>query len=469
MSEDAGTGGEVVYFSTKQAEEVGFEKFAKRQAALQGIHVLVLDHLCIGGAIPQDERGVIAEMCKDITQLDVSSNLFESLEDILDLVALLPKLRQLIINGNRLHRLKDPQGRTFGQLTDIHASGTLLNWTELSKLTRSFPGVKTLTAADNELTNLEAAKPTDHLIQLDLSGNKFQTLDDLENLSLCPNLALLILKHNRINSTLRPLSQTLEDIDLAYNEIAHWSFFDNLPTVCPALRHLRVSGNPLFSSLRAANGKQLTAEDSYMLTVARLPQLKTLNYSKITDKERLNAETFYISEIVAELRAAPAQKQVEVTKMHPRWQSLCKEYGEPVISREKRVEDLNPNTLAARLVKFTFVPGVSIPADKGRTWEVEVPKSFNTYALLGLVGKKLSLMPLTLRLMWETGEQDPVAQNDAYEGPEWWDSSEDEGEQQTNASKLLTREVELVAGTRTIGTYIEGGKARVRVELVPDS
>jgi hypothetical protein len=87
------------------------------------------------------------------------------------------------------------------------------------------------------------------------------------------------------------------------------------------------------------------------------------------------------------------------------------------------------------------------------------------YALLGRVGKRLEISPLKLRLIWETGERDPVRRGgDASDAPEWWDSSDEEDESAAG-SEWVAREVQLVAGTRMVGSYFEGRTARVRVEI----
>lgn len=98
-------------------------------------------------------------------------------------------------------------------------------------------------------------------------------------------------------------------------------------------------------------------------------------------------------------------------------------------------------------------------------WQVKIPKSFNVYSVLGMVGKRLSVMPLELRLIWETGERDPIGLNQDQTGIEEWDSDEEEdGDEIKIDENSVAREVELVAGTRTLGTYIEGREARVRIE-----
>lgn len=82
-----------------------------------------------------------------------------------------------------------------------------------------------------------------------------------------------------------------------------------------------------------------------------------------------------------------------------------------------------------------------------------------------------------LKLIWETGEIDPVARNlgnpgRVGEGRRIAEvESEDESESNDadrHAVKWVRREVELVDSTRPLGYWIEGRVALIRVELVQD-
>lgn len=157
---------------------------------------------------------------------------------------------------------------------------------------------------------------------------------------------------------------------------------------------------------------------------------------------------------------------------HPRFAELCEEYGEPVVQRKVKAGEVDPNSLAAGLVVVTFMlasgpnslNGV-LPSDG--TWTTRIPKSFSIYSVLGMVGKRLGIMPLDLRLVLETDERDPVGKSGGYVEPILWDSSDDESEggHQGADEAWIRREVELVAGTRALGTYIDGREARVKVEM----
>ncbi|CAK1356108.1 unnamed protein product [Cercospora beticola] len=467
MSDDASNLGATVYFSTKQAEEVGFQKFAKRQAALQGIHVLILDRMRIRHT-GNDEDDNIRETCKDITELDLTSNLFESLDEILNLIALLPKLAHLILDGNRFSVDSDKNARDFPRISSLSLSNTLLHRSgELLApiVARRFSRIKTLMIANDELSDAESLSPTDlpeTLTSLDLSNNYFMNLADLRQLSSCSHLTKVNLEKCQIKSAGQKgssISSSILDLDLAHNAINSWDVVDALPSAFPAMKQLRTTGNPIYKDMKSALGKPLMAEDGYMLTIARLPQLDMLNYSKITEKERLNAEKYYLNEITAELAGTAPEKRAEVLRRHSRWNALCEEYGEPSIPDQPKADSIDPRSLAARLVDVTFVF-----TDRPE-WQIRIPKSFNIYSVLGMVGKKLGVMPLELRLIWETGERDPIGLNQDQTGIEEWDSDEEEdGDETRVAENSVAREVELVAGTRTLGTYIEGREARVRVE-----
>jgi tubulin-specific chaperone E len=262
-------------------------------------------------------------------------------------------------------------------------------------------------------------------------------------------------------------STTVTEVDLSFNEIATWSFLDHLELVFPGLTSLRVSHNPLYANLQAADGRSLSAEDGYMLTLARMGRLKTLNYSPITDKERLNAESYYLSIIAKEINFAPESMREQVLASHPRYKWLCEEYGEPVLQRAGAVK---PNSLAARLIRFRFRLGERakelVGGDAKEGFEMELPMSFTVYSLLGVVGRRLGIAPWKCKLVWETGDWMPLGRSAGMQSIDEWDSdSLDEEDENQGPYNSVMREVEIIAGTRLVGTWIDGTEAIVRVEI----
>lgn len=206
-----------------------------------------------------------------------------------------------------------------------------------------------------------------------------------------------------------------------------------------------------------------------MFTIARISSLQSLNFIPITPSDRANAEMFYLSRIAKDLASVPESAEESVISQHPRYADLCKIYGEPDIIRR---EEVNPAFLEARLVSVTFY---HVKQDARRT--SRIPKSFDVYSVKGVAGKLFGLRPLGLRLIWETGEWDPVA--GYYEGD--GDSSEDEmeadevadvhmateeGETEGKPGRWVKREVELRDGPRQLGYCVDGLDVTIRVEDV---
>jgi hypothetical protein len=183
-----------------------------------------------------------------------------------------------------------------------------------------------------------------------------------------------------------------------------------------------------------------------------------LNHSPINPKERLNAESYYLSMIAKEVQFAPENMKDQILKSHPRYAWLCEEYGEPDV--ERKANAVNPNSLAARLLKVQFY----LAADKARTHDAEIPMSCTAYTVLGMVGKHFGIKPMEVRLLWETGDWMPAKSNVVGFDDDEWDS--DDSEDEAKMDRVM-REVEIVPGTRSIGTWIDGSEAIVRVDIKP--
>ena len=172
-------------------------------------------------------------------------------------------------------------------------------------------------------------------------------------------------------------------------------------------------------------------------------------------------------------------------------------HGPPTIQR-KKADEVNPNSLEARLINFTFSFAQQSQGPKADTTQIvktqKVPRSWDVYRVKAVVGRLFSVKPLGTRLIWETDEWDPVAEDD--------DEDQDEGQAENKANdekgwvtegvrvkgaaptsagadigtvavtaadlpkeKWIRREEELTDGTREVGFWVDGREARVRVEL----
>lgn len=371
------------------------------------------------------------------------------------------------------------------KVLELSLSNTLFTWQEIVHLACSFfPQLTSLVASNNEFTSISKSSLPQTLRILDLEDNDFTAITDIQALSGLPNLQRLSLRNNKIcrieggiavdanesdsiSLCGRDLNfpETLAEVDLSYNEISDWSFISHLHRVFFGMTSLRIAHNPLFQESQTPDGKPMTADDGYAITIARLPRLKSLNFSPVTAKERFNAETFYLSLIAAEIAVAPKGQEEAVTRNHWRYKELCKEYDDPVV---RKIEStVNPNSLAARLIKLHFRVTEKAVEQLREVIEVdftmEVPKSLQVYSVMGYVGKRLGVAPMKIKLVWETDEWDPIQEGSGSDDDA--DSSEYSNNSESHRN-MVKREVVIVAGTRAIGTWIDGSEARVRIELM---
>ncbi|KAF2637026.1 hypothetical protein P280DRAFT_458747 [Massarina eburnea CBS 473.64] len=471
-----------VRISGKEVEEVGFDKIRKKLAALSELKIVILDGLCMERPIARKGEGHdawpegltdVKDACPKAIELDLSRNLFEEWREIASICEQLPNLKGLRVDGTRFRDTtlslaeKKRCHAAFAAIKTLKLENTLLSWPSLTQLTHLFPSLTAFIASQNlytTLTQLHIPCPT--IKDLSLEENLLTDLSALQPLVQLPELRRLVLKSNNISAVATPtsavpvFSEKVTEVDLSYNEITSWSFIDALQHTFPGLTSLRISHNPLFTTLTTPDThRPLTPEDGYMLVLARLPLLQILNYSPVLPKERLNAESYYLSLIAKELASAPMAEEEAILKSHPRWKDLCEEYGEPAV---RRVEGgVNPNSLAARLMCLRVYRKDA--GEKGEK-EIEVPKGATAYTVLGVVSKEFGVKPRMCRLVWETGDWMPAAREEVDEDDDW-DSGSESGEEDKARPNSVMREVEIVPGTRSIGTWIEGNEATVRLEV----
>ncbi|KHO00108.1 Cytoskeleton-associated protein, Gly-rich domain protein [Metarhizium album ARSEF 1941] len=465
---------QIIISGTKVAEEVGFDKIWKKLAQVKDLKVVILDGMRIAVS-RQDGDDSIAESCPNITHVDLSRNLFETIGPVADICAELKTLRKLSIDGNRFQGLLqdaalDRLSSAFRGVAELSLQETLLTWEEVCAIAVRCPSLRDLNAGSNQLTSLakmDYLSLSSTLTSINLEFNDFTCLSDLASLTRLTSLRNLNLKGNNIaaitaHGVPSPVfPPSLQYLDLSYNNISAWSFVDLLPAHFPGLNALRLSHNPVYNAAGSDDTKASSSEESHMLTIGRLANLQSLNYAQVKAADRTNAEMFYLSRIAKQLAAVPESAEHTVLAQHPRYGELCAIYGEPDVVRR---DEINPNFLEARLISVTF----HLEGAEKRT--CRIPKSFDVYAVKGIAGKLFDLPPLKVKLVWETGEWDPVAGYDDGDG----DSSDDEdlrggetaaaGADEDVDGRWIEREVELKDGPKQLGYCVDGLDVSIRIE-----
>lgn len=85
-----------IVISGKVAEEVGFDKVRKQMARLDELKVVIFDGMRISWPYADGEE-TVADVCPKVAQLDMSRNLFESLEPVVSICSALKGLKKLAI------------------------------------------------------------------------------------------------------------------------------------------------------------------------------------------------------------------------------------------------------------------------------------------------------------------------------------------------------------------------------------
>lgn len=501
-----------IVISGKTVEEVGFDKVNQRLASFQNLRIVLLDGLCLRAANSDGEelkgaQDEIEATCPSVVELDLSRNLLEEWQSVADICQPLKRLKILKVNGNRFRsftRLEQLGVAPFRNIQELSLEDCLMDWGQVSSVLQitDFPNLRFLSLSGNSLSKLAGVVKSSlvNLTELKLDFNDFASLSDLYQLNtFFPRLMSLSLQNDKISSVTRPASAvhaifpTIVNLNLSRNEVATWSFFDDLSWAMPALRALQANGNPLFgrdmrvdmttSSQRGPMppsssllGQNDSASDTgSMAVIARLGNITSLNYSHITPQERMNAELYYLAEVEKDLAGTTRD---HVIGQNPRYLELCKKYDrdpiETTFPRAREVES-SSSSLNGRLLNIAFYQQPSETKQMEERHEV-VPKSTDIYRLKGLVARKFGLRPLSFRLVYES-DLDEVMPDQVKLTKEEWDkiSTSVDGNagkmpplssSDLNAPPLLKKkEIELVNSTRELSYFIEDNAHEIKIRV----
>lgn len=310
---------------------------------------------------------------------------------------------------------------------------------------------------------------------------------------------------------------TIVRLDLASTLLPTLASLDPIAESFPLLRILITTDSPLTASHPNAR----------LLSIARIPLLESLNHTTITSNERQDAELYYMK-LIADLMlgAKTTEESNQFRREHPAWDYLCVKHGEPesIIHKQKKNDPAlqpkyPPVSLGANLIRFIFVhrvtlgrppslPETTTDADlsfTGAVYTRDLPKQVDIYRLKSIVGRLFSIPARHTKLILETNEWDPVPTTQL--GGLDWDSSSDDDDsdafldisggwdradngiddpsaaskpddpgilaektrkkqerEERKKERWVKREMEIPDSTRSIGDWVEGETARVRVE-----
>ncbi|KAF1772535.1 Leucine-rich repeat domain, L domain-like [Phytophthora cactorum] len=395
--------------SEKPIEFVGAKKLSTQQT-LQTIEKISLSCCQI---VELGGQG-LGKLAPNLTELDLSRNLFSKWSDVLAITRELPLLETLILSGNRF-TVDEESGKdeeaVFENLKLLVLNQTLLSWENVGKIvTRHFPRLERLLLVDNEYEDdqLTAFESTggwlETLSMLDLSLNRLRSWNQvLQVAGMFVNLSQLFLVGNRIvtlvTDAAKPTAfQKLTTLSLSENLIDSWTSIDAL-NAFPLLDTLRFSKNPLTT--------QMSLGEARMLVVARTDHIAVFNASPVREKERKEAEQLYLKRILHELAVIGEDKteQERVLAAHPRFTRLRELYPEISIDQSGNSggsgSTTGPRKLASSLIKVSIIP-MSMQATSFEPLVKKIPQQMKVSQLKLLIEMKFGVDVPTQVLSFRT-------------------------------------------------------------------
>ena len=291
-----------------------------------------------------------------------------------------------------------------------------------------FPALDSLDLTKNCLYELDTPLPSEKLRVLNLSENQIGSLlEDLEPLTHLKHLENLSLR----DSQLWDLSctggfETLQYLDLRGTNLLKLTSLNKISLTAPNLLSLSISTLNVSYSTHDERITRISA-------IICIPSLCEINYAQITPEERQSAEMDYLQSRVDGIKRTAKDFAHEMDRMiekDPHWNRLCNIYGAPesLVAAEPQAQE---GTLCARVTKITFYmhqddlkaaqnlapeySSVKRPFQKTRKDKKiveishKIPRTVDIYGLKGICGRLFGIRPLSCKLIWETGERDPVS------------------------------------------------------------
>ena len=250
-----------------------------------------------------------------------------------------------------------------------------------------------------------------------------------------PNVESISLQDNVIEQIGRFLPDVstfpeVKSLNLSQNAIVTYHVVDEIPSYFPNLTSLYVTQNPFFTPDVRADSDPNASDKKYFLTLARIPNLQTLNYAKIVPRDREEGEIYYLSvanEALNGLLDPRVRNKQEIAAIAKakfgRYQDLSRKYNHDSLidaflsssELDTPVEALvtkstyPAGSLASRLVTGWFY----LASDAKDTQKLlKIPSSIPVTKVMSILLQqpvfRQSLRPLQFRLIYESEELDPV-------------------------------------------------------------
>ncbi|XP_059141817.1 tubulin-specific chaperone E-like isoform X2 [Physella acuta] len=345
------------FLNQTKVEMVGAKKINQQQSQFNRLKKISMFDMKVYSGGPPGELG---KTCPNITDLDISTNLISSWENVAEIAGHLPFLKELNVSDNRLIIPKDPSSLAcnFSKLRNATMNQMNLSWKEVLTCCSMFPCLEELHVSFNQIASLSDAT---HVLKglriLDLMTNQISDWGEVLKLGNLPMLDTLIISENQIKSiyfpSCLPTDKTshfkqLKALIIKRNEILEWSSIDELNKL-QHLEDIQIAENPIL--------KTFTYETVRQLLIAKISGLKLISRTPISFEERKGAEIDYLKRFGTEWKAeggsvdkSKNNPSNQFIANHPRYQAIADKWGAPEDSELcEKSSALKDNLLAIKI------------------------------------------------------------------------------------------------------------------------
>ena len=351
----------------KPIQFLGELKIRNRQQ-LEDVEEISLRMLGIARPCSAELESEMKESFSHLKSIDLAGNLLSDWDDVLAILRQFNNLQSVSLASNRINDLRPSsliEGFSMTGMINLNLNSTnISSFKTIQLIGEAMPNLEDLCVAHCDLSDIECysfgtatGEDDDNkvasfrsLLLLDLSDCNLTSWEKhVLPLHSLPKLESLILNDNQIDTITipddngTPIFSGLASLQLAGTTISDWSAIDSLNGL-PALKSLRVRNAPLTSSLGVGEVRSTV--------IARLPNLEFFNASPISERERVEAERRYVSNVARELLMISSgallsipddqkhneddneenAKQRQIHARHPRFQSLLEKHKETMLS-----------------------------------------------------------------------------------------------------------------------------------------
>ncbi|CCO27587.1 hypothetical protein BN14_01571 [Rhizoctonia solani AG-1 IB] len=220
---------------------------------------------------------------------------------------------------------------------------------------------------------------------------------------MIPSNVIATIPRRATASAVKEPTLSIQYLSISDNPISSWNDVDSLVTWFPELYELSISFEPLASGIPPGATRNFV--------IARLPVLRKLNGTEVTERERTDAELFYLSWI----GRSGQLSENDMEALHPRWKELAAKYNTSTEKLKQAAENLGSHMISVKVVKLhgaiTRQQPVSI-SDTGTTLRVLPTMSTKVFGMKLKKALRLSSQvdPKALWILFtsESGETVPL-------------------------------------------------------------